>query len=239
MDSKTILRAGLLHDAGTRGAPGEGGPAEGAASGRARYLMPRAVGADPAPTRGDPGGSARFLSRDDWDRPREGRPRYRGGGRGGTETSGTLVLGLLGVSIPGRCCGPALGAVRDASPCCRSSRSRLVSGREGVPDGSGARCAGLVGSGTPGRLRVSPGVACPGVLGSVPGMPGVPGVLGRGPGTPRDTRTPRGSSARLGECQGGRETEDRQRVCDGLGQWTEHRVSPLWVVSLNCRDELG
>ena len=52
-------------------------------------------------------------------------------------------------------------------------------------------------------------------------------------GTPRDSRTPRGSSARLGERQGGRETEDRQRACDGLGQWTEHRVSPLCNVRHN------
>ena len=120
----------------------------------------------------------------------EGRPRYLGGVRLVPEASGTLVLGPLGVSIPLRCCGAVLGAVRGASPCCRSARSRLVSGRVEVPGGSGARRAGLVVSGSPGRPGDSPGPACPGLLGSVPGVPGVPGLLGPGPMLPRPPGLP-------------------------------------------------
>ena len=93
-----------------------------------------------------------------------------------------------------------------------------------------ARCAGLVGSGPLDGSGLS-GVACPGVLqrprhaGGAgrtrpgrhsPGTPGLPGLLrplGRMPGWTRD----RGSAAR----------------CDGLGQWTEHRVSPLCNVRHN------
>jgi hypothetical protein len=108
------------------------------------------------------------------------------------------VPGLLGVSIPLGRCGAGLGVVRGISPCCRSSRSLLVSGIVEVPGGAGSRSAGLVVSGTtggllgtpggfpgpPGRPRVSPGLACPGLLGSVPGTPGcAPGLPGP-PGLP-------------------------------------------------------
>ena len=182
--------------------------------------MPRAVGAD-LPLQGVIQAGPRFLSRDGWDRPREGRPHRGGGGEAWRHPGRSL--GLLGVSIPGRCCGSVLGAVRDASPCCRSSRSRLVSGREGVA--ARARCAGLVGSGPldgSGSLRGWPVLGYSEASQACRGCRAYSAVGRHSPGL----RTPL-SSARLGECQGGRETEDRQRACDGLGQWTEHRVSPL------------
>jgi hypothetical protein len=117
---------------------------------------------------------------------------YRAGGLVGRAGSGTLGLGLLGVSLRrGR---SGLGFVRGISPCRRSSCSRLVSGVEVVPGAAGSRSAGLVVSGTAGgRLRLSPGLACPGLLGSVPGTPGcAPGLPGA-PGFPGAPGPPPGA----------------------------------------------
>jgi hypothetical protein len=76
-----------------------------------------------------------------------------------------LVSVPPGISLPLRRFRSVPGSVLGASPCCRSSRSRLVSGVVNVPGGSIPRMDGLVVSGKGGGLtgtserpRVPPGL---------------------------------------------------------------------------------